>query len=131
MENLLVFVDPGTEKPHHHSTDSIHSPVHAEHLKWLQDCREQIEFSVEKIPFSHSKEWMFEDGNNCLVHRSGKFFSVRGYSQRGSAGENYSQPLIDQPETGTQGFVVRWQGSEYELFPTLHNLDLLTRSACA
>ena len=86
-----------------------------ESLAWLQDYRSSIDFSVDRIPFSESNEWAFDDERTFLGHRSKKFFAVRGYRHPGSDQKDSCQPLIDQPETGTQGFVVRWNGSSYDL----------------
>lgn len=50
-----------------------------------------------------------------MRHASGKFFTVQGYHGTGDACPDTWQPLINQPETGTQGYVVRKFDDGYEL----------------
>ena len=66
---------------------------------------------VEPIPRSHSKEWIF-DGRR-LRHVTGGFFAVvgAGLYRGGERQPEFDQPLIDQPEIGILGFLVR-PGSE-------------------
>ncbi len=70
---------------------------------------------VEEIPWARSRQWRFEDGR--LRHAHGAFFSVVGaaLSVRGERQHRFDQPLIDQPEVGILGFLVRpgREGTEF------------------
>jgi len=94
---------------HSSSSEAIES------LAWIRRYRESIDFSIARIPFSDSDQWVFHDNKSALCHASGKFYSVRGYKCESATRPTFYQPLIDQPEIGTQGFVVRRDGSGYEL----------------
>jgi oxidase EvaA len=74
---------------------------------WLHHQRLQSCLEVKRIPFSDCLGWSFHHGS--LVHESGGFFSVRGCRFKGSnpGHFDFSMPMIDQPEVGLLGFVVR------------------------
>jgi oxidase EvaA len=84
-------------------------------LDWLQSYRQSIDFEVRRIDFESSQEWLFDTEDMSLGHVSGRFYRICGY--RGQIGDRAPvfQPLINQPETGTQGFVVRGHGRGMEL----------------
>lgn len=84
-------------------------------LAWLARYRRSIECRVDRIPFHKSDEWEFEEATSTLRHSTGRFFTIQGY--RGDLGERAPvfQPLINQPETGTQGFIIRRTRTELEL----------------
>jgi len=69
---------------------------------------------VSEIPWARSREWRFEDGR--LRHVSGAFFAVVGAAAtvRGARRPDLDQPLIDQPETGILGFLVRSKSGDTE-----------------
>ncbi len=68
---------------------------------WLEGYRAALTFEKETINFADSDQWHWEGGKARLSHRSGKFYSIVGFSK-----ETESRPMIDQPEVGTQGFIV-------------------------
>jgi dTDP-4-dehydro-6-deoxy-alpha-D-glucopyranose 2,3-dehydratase len=74
-----------------------------------QGSARQDAFRVVPIAPSASEEWYY--GPDSIRHRSGRFFSVVGLAFRPPGGPSVSdscrQPVIDQPETGILGFVVR------------------------
>ena len=72
---------------------------------WVAGVREAYTCSVNPIPFSQSKEWVFRDG--ALCHQTGRFFSIRTFLRDGEA----ARPMIDQPEIGILGFALRPAGS--------------------
>ncbi len=77
---------------------------------WLQEYKENLEYVHEEISFADSNQWYW-DGEGCaLRHETGKFYSVAGFS-KGSE----RRPMIDQPEVGTQGFVIYREAGEVYL----------------
>lgn len=84
-------------------------------LDWLASYRNEIQCTVERIPFSHSAEWKFDEKRSSLRHRSGRFFSIDGFHWRRADGSLSMQPLINQPEVGTQGFVVSHEDGRWML----------------
>ena len=75
--------------------------------RWLDATRRSCDMRVEAIPWSHSKEWVF-DGRH-LRHIVGAFFAVVGAALyvNGERQVHLDQPLIDQPEIGILGFLIR------------------------
>lgn len=74
--------------------------------QWLGDSRRASDMQISEIPRSRSLEWIF-DGHR-LRHTSGGFFSIVGATLL-TVGERQvlDQPLIDQPEIGILGFLIR------------------------
>jgi len=82
----------------------------AEARAWLRARSDATRGQVERIPLSNLKGWRFADYPLRLVHDSGRFFAVEGYSVRlDRTGEvdAFDQPLINQPELGVLGFLVK------------------------
>lgn len=75
--------------------------------KWLEITRRSCDMQVTEIPRSHSREWVF-DGHR-LRRTSGGFFSIAGVTlyAGGERQAHLDQPLIDQPEIGILGFLIR------------------------
>ena len=82
---------------------------------WLETHRRDCDMQVEEIPWHASKEWSF-DGHS-FRHRTGGFFAVVGIRAYvdGAAQYRFDQPLIDQPEIGILGFIIRRRGGEVEI----------------
>jgi dTDP-4-dehydro-6-deoxy-alpha-D-glucopyranose 2,3-dehydratase len=81
----------------------------AEFLKWFDDLNRNDPSTTRKIPFDELVGWNIQPGTGNLVHESGKFFVVEGLrvkSQQGPVTE-WSQPIINQPEIGILGIVVK------------------------
>lgn len=76
---------------------------------WLADRTKATVLNVEPIPFSALTEWAFDDVTGDLVHRTGKFFAIRGLRVAHDAGPvpNWEQPIIDQPEIGILGIIAK------------------------
>jgi dTDP-4-dehydro-6-deoxy-alpha-D-glucopyranose 2,3-dehydratase len=79
---------------------------------WLATRARIHAFDVERVPLHSLEGWYFEDDTGNLRHRSGRFFSVEGLAARVDvpASLTWSQPIINQPEVGIVGFMVRDQG---------------------
>lgn len=71
---------------------------------WLTRFREQGLLRVHPLPLRACPEWPWRD--DVWRHRSGRYFSVVGVRAQ-VAGRVIEQPMIDQPEIGVLGFVVR------------------------
>jgi len=73
--------------------------------EWMKGILEASRFSVERIKFSESDFWYFEDG--FLRNRSKAFFSIVGLRYRYTPEEEFRyQPIILQKEIGIQGLIV-------------------------
>ena len=82
----------------------ISSTVH-----WIQTQNEAVEISIKKAPFNKLDKWHFGKVNGNLRHETGKFFSIDGIKVNTNWGniKEWSQPIINQPETGFLGFIVK------------------------
>ncbi|TCJ18705.1 dTDP-4-keto-6-deoxy-L-hexose2,3-dehydratase [Parasulfuritortus cantonensis] len=74
---------------------------------WIAERRRQGTLEIQRIPFSACADWHFEGGR--LRHRSGRFFTIVGcHCEVGPAHlAGLDLAMIDQPEVGILGFVVR------------------------
>lgn len=75
--------------------------------RWLDERRAHSELTVRQIPIGECHHWSFVNG--ALRHATGKFFSVVGIHCHGGPAhlQGLALPMIDQPEVGILGFVVR------------------------
>ncbi|WP_019509273.1 NDP-hexose 2,3-dehydratase family protein [Pleurocapsa sp. PCC 7319] len=96
------------------SKNAIFSPT-SELERWLEEHRQFCDMEAEEISWQRSKEWKFEDRE--LRHLSGGFFSIVGATVYLNDQEqtHLEQPLINQPEIGILGFMVRKNGSQLEI----------------
>lgn len=69
---------------------------------WWSWRRAAHRFTVRRIPFAELEEWAFDDDTGNLAHRSGRFFTVCGARM----GKD-SRPIINQPEIGVLGILVK------------------------
>ncbi|BCL32511.1 NDP-hexose 2,3-dehydratase family protein [Streptomyces aurantiacus] len=78
-------------------------------LEWLSERRDAHTFEVTRVPFDALEEWSFQPDTGDLVHRSGRFFTVEGRRVHSDYGmvPRWDQPIINQPEIGMLGFVVK------------------------
>jgi len=76
---------------------------------WFSKRKDAIKVNIAKIAFDDLVNWGFDDLNTNLVHSSGKFFSIEGISVQTNWGKvnNWSQPIINQPEIGYLGIIVK------------------------
>lgn len=82
---------------------------------WLEAYRQDCDMQVEEIPWNASKEWSFD--HHCLRHKTGGFFTIVGVraTVNGVEQVGLDQPLIDQPEIGILGFLIRKRGEDTEI----------------
>ncbi len=74
---------------------------------WLAERAAAHDFTVDRIPFSGLRGWHFENDIGNLVHDSGRFFSVEGLCLRTPGCADRFQPIINQPEVGILGILVK------------------------
>jgi oxidase EvaA len=74
---------------------------------WWADRYESGQFSVEQIPFAELTDWSFAPETGNLGHASGRFFSIEGLQVRNGAVNTWAQPIINQPEIGILGILVK------------------------
>ena len=76
-------------------------------LEWMEEQNHIVESRIEQIPLEKLKGWSYTD--NRIRHESGKFFSIDGIristNYRGQ--QTWDQPIINQPEIGFLGFIVK------------------------
>lgn len=77
--------------------------------QWLKRRRSEVAVDIEKIRFSDMRQWYFDPQDGNLRHQSGKFFSIVGLHVNTNWGQvsQWSQPIINQPETGFLGIIAR------------------------
>ncbi|MER5628377.1 NDP-hexose 2,3-dehydratase family protein [Streptosporangium sp. NPDC002544] len=74
---------------------------------WWAERNAAGHFAVRRIPFSELESWAFEPDTGNLGHESGRFFTIEGLRVRDGGVETWSQPIINQPEIGILGIVVK------------------------
>ena len=74
---------------------------------WLQENKYMSNLKAAPVPFNECGEWLSEGG--IIKHSSGRFFSIVGYRVVGKQAHlsSLEQPMIDQPEIGILGFLVK------------------------
>ncbi|MCP4216932.1 MAG: NDP-hexose 2,3-dehydratase [bacterium] len=77
--------------------------------QWLARRNAEVGVNIRKIKFSHMDQWSFDPADGNLRHNSGKFFSIDGLKIKTNWGqvEEWSQPIINQPEIGFLGIIAR------------------------
>src|SRR5690606_37979641 len=82
--------------------------------RWLDERRSLTKMDVRRIPLSQCEGWVHEDG--AIRHISGRFFTIRGCRCESSLPhlQGLELPMIDQPEIGILGFVVRRAADGFE-----------------
>ena len=97
-----------------------HNPFLPTHqfMDWFTTRSNATHFEVTPIPFAALEQWHFEPATGNLRHTSGRFFSIEGINVHTNYGpvQAWSQPIINQPEIGILGIVVKeFQGVLYFL----------------
>ena len=84
-------------------------------IAWIDDHKKRFDLSIKEIPFCDSKEWNFLPEKEALVHKSGRFFAIKGYRATSNDGSVFNQPLIHQLEIGIQAFLVKNSGQNLQV----------------
>jgi len=77
---------------------------------WLDQQRMQTQLHSSIIPLSQMDKWQIQDTTGDITHESGRFFTITGLSIRHQLYKEESiwdQPIIDQPEVGILGLLVK------------------------
>jgi oxidase EvaA len=120
LQNVLGFAGESVNARFYLSSLTEYNPFYttAEIHSWLCSLSEGTSFSVETISLQEVKRWSFEEETLNLYHETGGFFSIQGLTVRTNCGpiENWSQPIICQPEIGLLGIITKeFQGILYFL----------------
>ena len=73
-------------------------------LKWIGDRRDAIKYEITKVDLDKLNGWNFDKSG--ISHNSGKFFQIQ-YLESKMNGNEWYQPIINQPEIGILGFIVK------------------------
>lgn len=78
-------------------------------LAWLADWRAKHDGTVELVPIKQLERWYVEEETGNIRHDTGKFFSIEGVKIESRAREvgSWYQPIINQPEVGILGIIVK------------------------
>lgn len=93
------------------STPAAPGTLAASVRSWLDERLAEGSYEVRRIPFSALEGWGFEPGTGDLRHADGRFFTVTGLRVTAD-GRSWEQPIIDQPEVGVLGLLVKDFGGE-------------------
>lgn len=76
-------------------------------LAWMKKQNEEVQTEVKQIPISELRGWKYRDDR--VRHDSGKFFSIDGIRIKTNYRDvtTWDQPIINQPEIGFLGFIVK------------------------
>ncbi|MBK1787875.1 NDP-hexose 2,3-dehydratase family protein [Prauserella cavernicola] len=74
---------------------------------WWNERSMATRFEVSQVPFAELDAWRFDPDSGNLGHESGRFFSVEGLQVRSAGVDTWSQPIINQPEIGILGILVK------------------------
>jgi len=78
-------------------------------IDWVNQRRNSIEVVINLIQFNKLNKWDFDKNSGNLYHESGRFFSIEGLRVKTNwvRNENWSQPIINQPEIGILGIIAK------------------------
>lgn len=83
-------------------------PSLAEFERTVRDTREHMVTITEMVPLDRLNGWHYDEGTGFIAHESGRFFSVEGLQvETQNPLTAWGQPIINQPETGILGFLVK------------------------
>ncbi len=76
---------------------------------WIAARNAAHRHEVRRIAFDELRQWGFDPQTGDLRHESGRFFGVQGLEVETDHGpvSSWSQPIINQPEIGILGILVR------------------------
>ncbi|WP_410873270.1 NDP-hexose 2,3-dehydratase family protein [Nocardia sp. A7] len=81
----------------------------AEFETWYADCAARNPTTVTPVPLAELSDWSFAPDTGNLGHTSGKFFQIEGLDVRqpGARIPQWTQPIINQPEIGILGILIK------------------------
>ena len=74
---------------------------------WMKRQNDEIVTNIKQISIDKLKDWCFRDDKIC--HHSGQFYSIEGIHVETNYRDTHQwdQPIINQPEIGFLGFIVK------------------------
>ncbi len=75
--------------------------------RWWERRSRAGRFDVTKVSFDQIAPWSFAEATGNLGHASGRFFTIEGLQVETGGVPLRSQPVINQPEIGILGIVVK------------------------
>lgn len=75
--------------------------------RWWSERLRTGRFEVTRVPFAELESWSFDPRTGNLGHASGRFFTIEGVQVTGEHGPIHRQPIINQPEIGVLGVLLR------------------------
>ncbi|MGY5059948.1 NDP-hexose 2,3-dehydratase family protein [Streptomyces sp. 900105755] len=73
-----------------------------------EDTQARVLTTTETVPLDRLNGWHYDERAGFITHESGRFFSVEGLRvETQSPLVAWEQPIINQPETGILGFLVK------------------------
>lgn len=82
----------------------------AEFLAALEAAEGSMYTRAERIPLDRLSQWDTDDESGTIRHVSGKFYTIQGVDVTISTGDGtrrWQQPIINQPEIGILGILVK------------------------
>lgn len=81
----------------------------SEFHEWFAERYNAHSYRVTRVPLDQLKGWSIDPERHTIRHDSGKFFAIDGLEVRTDHGpvHNWSQPIIEQPEVGVLGILVK------------------------
>lgn len=78
-------------------------------IEWIRERNRVVKVEVKKTSFDNLQGWKVDEETGNIHHESGKFFTISGVKIEVSDGhvKEWSQPIINQPEIGYLGFLVK------------------------
>ncbi|MFG1988984.1 NDP-hexose 2,3-dehydratase family protein [Actinoplanes sp. NPDC048988] len=85
------------------------SPLTPGIAAWLSEYGERNRMTVGITPLEALNRWQTDQRTGDISHRSGRFFTVTGLDVHvsGSPLEHWRQPIMDQPDIGILGLLVK------------------------
>lgn len=82
-------------------------------LAWIKKQNDEVVNEIKQIPICELREWNYRDDR--IRHESNKFFSIDGIHITTNYRDvnTWDQPIINQPEIGFLGFIVKKINSIY------------------
>lgn len=81
--------------------------------RWIHERTAAHGYRIEQVPLASLDGWSFDPATGNLGHRSGRFFTVEGLRAQveniagGTGPRSWSQPVLNQPEVGILGLLVK------------------------
>lgn len=78
-------------------------------LSWVKTQNDKVHVEIRETLFENLTKWRFNKSEGQIEHESGKFFTIEGIevTTNWGAKPTWDQPIINQPEIGYLGFIVK------------------------